>query len=458
MIRVLIVDDEKIVRKGLVSFMPWQDFGMVVVGEANNGENALQFMETHMVDLLLTDLAMPVMSGIELMREVRRRFPHVQIAVLTLHQDFEYVQEALRLGAIDYLVKTQLEEERIEDVLGRMAALMERKIPAPAPASAASPSARQTGPVEELYALYALHPHSDEAKPDIPLPEGAAEADAGVWYWTRRLPEPFRPRPDYALVEFRDIRDIPDLDRGSLLRLLRLYRKHHLFYDYDPSKPLHFAASRSILHRGTEEAVPEMNAAKQDWLALQWVFDDAVFHRMVLELRSMNLPPIRLARMFYTLTDEWNRLYRQLLAAPIVVEDFFASWFHFEAWLRGSREALLQANAKPQYSAEIRNSIAKAMNIVKQRLDQPPGAGEIAQMVNMSGSYFSQCFKQIAGQTYTDYLRDIRMERAKEYLTKTNKTIQWIAEQIGYHDEKYFSRLFRDQVGMLPSDYRQKNL
>lgn len=73
----------------------------------------------------------------------------------------------------------------------------------------------------------------------------------------------------------------------------------------------------------------------------------------------------------------------------------------------------------------------------------------------MSSSYFSQCFKDIIGQTYTDYLREIRMERAKEYLRNSTKTIQWISEKVGYNDEKYFSRLFRDYVGVLPSEYRR---
>src|SRR5690606_32803069 len=133
MIRVLIVDDEKIVRKGIATFMPWQDYGMVVVGEANNGEKALQFMENNEIDLLLTDLSMPVMSGIELMREVRQKYPNVQIVVLTLHQTFEYAQEALRLGAIDYISKTQLEQEQFEDVLERIATLMKQKGSALAP-------------------------------------------------------------------------------------------------------------------------------------------------------------------------------------------------------------------------------------------------------------------------------------------------------------------------------------
>lgn len=72
MIKVLIVDDDKLVRKGISSAMPWNEFNMEVVGEASNGAKALDFLETQPVDLMLTDLAMPVMSGIELMRTARQ--------------------------------------------------------------------------------------------------------------------------------------------------------------------------------------------------------------------------------------------------------------------------------------------------------------------------------------------------------------------------------------------------
>lgn len=120
MIKVLIVDDDKLVRKGLISAMPWADFGMQVVGEAGNGEKALEFLHANSVDLMLTDLAMPVMSGIDLMRSARKLYPELYIVVLTLHQDFDYIQEALRLGAIDYIAKVQLEKERFEEVLERV--------------------------------------------------------------------------------------------------------------------------------------------------------------------------------------------------------------------------------------------------------------------------------------------------------------------------------------------------
>jgi two-component system response regulator YesN len=448
MIRVLVVDDDKLVRKGLISSMPWKQFRMDVVGEANNGENALKFMETNKVDLLLTDLSMPVMSGIELMREVRQRYPHIKIVVLTLHQDFEYVQEALRLGAIDYIAKTQLESEQFEEVLGRIAALMEQRDPL----KGTLVQQDEIEQADEVFVLYSLHQQSDEAKSDIVLPERAIEVDAGVWYWTDVLPGSFSPNPNYALICFRNLQG---LDRKSVLRLIRDYRKCDLFYDHDPLQPYQIVHKGSVSNCEKADTGQEIDKIKEQWISYEWIYDDDVFGLMKRELQRIKLPPGKLARNFYSLADEWNRLYRQILLNPILIEDFFSSWVQFESWLLGTRETIRLSNAKPLYSQEIHRSIVKAVNLAQQMMNQPLNAGDIANRVNMSSSYFSQCFKQIVGQTYTDYVRDIRMERAKEYLSSTAKTIQWIAEQVGYSDEKYFSRLFREQVGMLPSEYRQ---
>ncbi|WP_416150120.1 response regulator [Salipaludibacillus sp. HK11] len=120
MIHVLIVDDDHLVRKGLLFAMPWSDFEMKVIGEASNGKKALEFIENNSVDLIITDINMPVMSGIELMREVKQRYLSIHLVVLTLHQDFEYIQEALRLGVIDFIKKVELETGKFDQVLERI--------------------------------------------------------------------------------------------------------------------------------------------------------------------------------------------------------------------------------------------------------------------------------------------------------------------------------------------------
>lgn len=123
--KVLIVDDDKLVRKGMIYTIPWSGYGFEIVGEANNGETALEFLEQNEVDLIFTNLLMPVMSGIEFMRIARLRYPDKWIIVLSFYEEFEYVQEALRLGAIDYISKTQLEKEQIEDIMKRIVSRIE---------------------------------------------------------------------------------------------------------------------------------------------------------------------------------------------------------------------------------------------------------------------------------------------------------------------------------------------
>lgn len=461
MISVLIVDDDKLVRKGLVSSMPWEAFGMEIAGEANNGENALKFMESHAIDLLMTDLSMPVMSGIELMRIVREKYPEVQIVVLSLHQDFEYVQEALRLGAIDYIAKTQLEQEQFEEVLGRIVRLMGRR-DGGVPGDAELQRHKSALGGDELYVYYSLSANPEEAQRQPGMPDGAEEAEAGIWYaseppgvaaGTSSGLSAGGENPLAACVRFRGL---SGLDRKSVLGLIRSYGKRDLFYDFEPGLPYAEADAVSWLEREAGGATP-IGKLKERWAAADWISDDVRFEEQLSELKELRMPPVRLIRIFYSLTDEWNRLYGAILAQPIEIEDFFPSWSMFRNWLTEARDRIKGGGTKPLFSQEIQNSIVKAMSLVQQNVSEAISSAEIAAMVNMSGSYFSQCFKQYVGRTYTDYVRDIRMERAKDYLRGTNKTIQWVAEQIGYHDEKYFSRLFREHVGVLPSEFRQNH-
>ncbi|MBO7748486.1 response regulator [Paenibacillus sp. MWE-103] len=138
MIRVLIVDDDKLARKGLISILPWAEHDMTVVGEAANGAKALEFMERHEVDLMFVDLSMPVMSGMELLQVARQKFPGLRSVVLSFHEEFENVQTAYRMGVLDYISKVRLESEDDEQILKRIQRQMtgEAQLPAASPRAA----------------------------------------------------------------------------------------------------------------------------------------------------------------------------------------------------------------------------------------------------------------------------------------------------------------------------------
>ena len=120
MLKVVIVEDEDIIRKGLVCTVDWQSMGACVVGEASDGEQGLQVVREQQPDVVLTDIRMPRISGLAMAEALQQSGSRAAIVFLTSYADFAYAQEALRLGAADYLLKP-VEEEELRAVLQKLA-------------------------------------------------------------------------------------------------------------------------------------------------------------------------------------------------------------------------------------------------------------------------------------------------------------------------------------------------
>lgn len=129
-IKVLIADDESIVRKGLRSTVPWHKYGMEVVADSPNGLKAWEAYQTFRPHIVITDIVMPEMNGIELLRKVKEVDKNTRIILLSCHRDFEYAQQGIRLGASGYLLKTAFEDEELEGLLEKF----QRELTSPAPA------------------------------------------------------------------------------------------------------------------------------------------------------------------------------------------------------------------------------------------------------------------------------------------------------------------------------------
>ncbi len=113
MFKLLIVDDEHIVRMALRSLIDWKKNGIEIVGEAINGLDALNILKEEPVDLIITDINMPVMNGIELIKELRRLDFNMSVIVLSAYNDYDYVREAFKVGVKDYILKSELDPEAI---------------------------------------------------------------------------------------------------------------------------------------------------------------------------------------------------------------------------------------------------------------------------------------------------------------------------------------------------------
>ena len=111
MINVLLVDDEPLICEGMERLIDWNELGFTVSGKVHSGMEALECIEPLCIDLLITDLKMPVMSGIDLLGKVKERYPSVEVIVLTGFADFSYLQQCIRGSAADYLLKPINREE-----------------------------------------------------------------------------------------------------------------------------------------------------------------------------------------------------------------------------------------------------------------------------------------------------------------------------------------------------------
>ena len=116
MFRLLIVDDEYYVRVGIKSAIDWSEIGVEVVGEAADGEEALEMALSSRPDIILTDVRMPFMDGLTLMERLRSKMPECGFIVLSGHNEFEYARQAIRQGAFAYLLKP-IDRQELKDTV-----------------------------------------------------------------------------------------------------------------------------------------------------------------------------------------------------------------------------------------------------------------------------------------------------------------------------------------------------
>ena len=126
MYTVIVAEDEERIRRGIVRNVKWESVGFRVIGEAENGADALEMVEQLEPDLLITDIRMPFINGIELARQIREVRPAVQIMFLSGYDDFSYAQEAIQYNIISYLLKP-ISAEDLEKELAKVKKKLDRQ-------------------------------------------------------------------------------------------------------------------------------------------------------------------------------------------------------------------------------------------------------------------------------------------------------------------------------------------
>jgi len=455
MIRALVVDDEKRVRKGFISLANWASYGIEIVGEAKDGLSALEALGSMQLDLMFVDIGMPGMSGFELIEQARGRYPWTKAVILTCHHEFDYVQEALRLGAIDYIVKTLLNKNNVDETMQRIA---KRFVWETRTASVPPPREFQSGVV-----FCPLRPsaRSDVLSAGLPPSQALQSLPHGLWLaptagrasadWVRDLPSYVT--ADWQPVRVLSVTGLPQQEAEALI-VSRL--PAHLFY-LDMPEPANPLALEDL--RGSPAASEaELEAAFESWRQLKWLIFTEDWKRFIERVEEWRVAPERLRRFVAETAEEWSGF----LGWEPEGESFrgelaeLRKWKQLRNWLSKAALLVQQRMAELSLSREVFASLIRAIAYMKEHLGEELNQDDIARRVGMSRSYFSQCFKKFAGgELFGDALRKMRIERARELLSGTESPIREIANRVGFEDEKYFSRVFREKIGCLPTEFRK---
>ncbi|WP_138494571.1 response regulator [Paenibacillus pinistramenti] len=523
MIRAIVVEDEKLVRKGFISLIDWASYGISIVGEAADGRAALELLEHQETELMFTDITMPGLSGFDLIRQVRFRYPGIHSVILTCHHEFDFVQEALRLGAIDYIVKTLLEMETIDEVMNRIVERIrfeEGSRPRPdampgtgsreslpdcvlalVPAGGAKagtdcrllngipqdgsplggPKAGTAGCSQSGSPLSSPPPGGP--KPDAPqldaellrLPllqrHPLIELEAGAWMVP--LPRPLT--PDEAQSGLGGaaggrwlaalVTGLAGRPAGEMKALLARQLPKQLFYGLQRANEIAAVTAAELqsaqaAQRPAEPGAEQLTGeAFREWSGLKWALYDADWHDFVRRIAMLRPDGQHIRGFAAALLRDWGRTLigspqdTALLAAEA---QHMLLWSDWRVWFRRFADLVQRRMLELSFSKEVMYSLIRALLYMRAHAGEKINQADVAAVISMSRSYFSQCFAKFAGQPFGEALRGLRIELAKSLLLNSDAPVYEVAASAGFEDEKYFSRIFRERVGLLPSEYRAR--
>ncbi|AZN43963.1 response regulator [Paenibacillus albus] len=162
MYKLMIVDDEVEIRTGLRNYFPWNEIGYEVVCEAENGRQALELLKQHQVDVILSDIMMPIMTGLELAKELHENESPIKLVFLSGYTDFEYAKQAMVYSVKNYLVKPTVYKELVEVFQGLKMELDKER-------SKAEPRTEDEDPKQENRYIAAIKKYIDENFTNVTL-------------------------------------------------------------------------------------------------------------------------------------------------------------------------------------------------------------------------------------------------------------------------------------------------
>lgn len=472
---LLIVEDEKMIRQGVRTMVSRSSVDVEEIIECKNGEEALEILKSRQVDVMITDIRMPRMDGITLVKKTGELKNPPKIVVLSGYDDFHYAVDVLKGGARDYILKPierekinellrQFEEELTEEENGRLQQQMVLHqqlkyflLHASAGANEIQNLQRQlqTDLLREPYVACCVSPMEELHPGRFQFLQLNGIEEQTVLFVKEN-----------EVTEF-----IEEELAGECCGLSNVYQSlETLRVAYKESRQARNAAFircktlnyRQIPEAG-EEHIPEefadhfvqrfgTDGMEKDLNQLKTYF----FYGKVGKTNAQEI--LRLDRQI------WNGIYQTYKNVIEMDITSYAKWrqpLYFKNakdYLDGFSEWLLQL--KELLTSEFddyrnKEKMNQAITYIHENYNKNLNMAVVSNHVSMNYSLFSVTFKEYTGQNFVNYVKSIRMGEAKKLLAETEMKVIDISQQIGYDNEKHFMKLFKSMYGVSPTEYRK---
>lgn len=486
--RVLIVEDDKFFRFAVKKVIRWEDYGFEIAGEAVHGAAALEFLKEHPAEIVLTDMSMPVMNGIELTAALKERYPDLLIIALSAYDDFEFVKESLKLGARDYILKQDIEKENMGENLEKLwkkhvrGLLADKQL-----CSGILQYLRGSGAAERVKWYLSLC---------VERPCGCMlcriETINSCWQ-SSQCQKPVW--TENALLELHN--------ESEHILLLPIQSEHSMKQQMEERSrqlqeleqfllPEAYLAGCSLPVKDAEElperygeackasAIGTFSSKKKIWL---WEYEKERYggrEETFLAEKNRYSDIHTLGDAQNTLDSLTSEISRKMPSEDFILKNYLllmntiSQNLHDElgklefvkikedlegAKLLSEKQEVCAHHLEQLFSEyekkELHPAIRKGIRYMLQNYSLELSLTDIAEYAALNEGYFSGIFKKETGKSVTEYLNEIRIDKAKELIAETNLKNYEVAEQVGIHNPSYFSTIFKKQAGMTIQEYRQ---
>lgn len=514
MLKLLIVDDEQFTRDCLVQRIPWENYGARVIATASDGLEALSRMEEALPDILITDIKMPKMNGIDLLRAVRERFPSVDAIMISGYEEFEYAKGALNLGAKRYLLKPIDPAELIDAVLGIKEQRKAMGVREPAqtvageylrcmlyscytPEQVEDAMGRfsefdgkwfsvvelqldnvreilQGQPISVYNALVDAFREYCRKREKVFLVEKnprnmvfvlVADQEEELVEETKRTLEAIegglkkQKYLDYAIGLSRPVARVENLS-AAYLEAMRTASMKYVYGNgrvFRPGERYEFAASAgSSLERMENLVKYTVNYAPEEV--------ERLLREQFLEMRRRKVCLQETQQFARALI---GNVLEKLTELDLRIEEIYTdpSGIILTICTSQSNSEIMDRvhvflNTVGRYAREHRGATPDQLtqfireHIEKNYMDPQLSTRTIAENLHFNAAYVSALFSASSRTTVTNYINKVRIDNACALLKNTDQRISDIAQSVGYMHNSYFCTVFKRAMGLSPSDYR----